>query len=191
MTDLPHDNRSAGHTDSTEPLVYEIIGLFAKIQRRMQQEDDEEKDWMIRHSRSPEAIAALKETTVTMLHVLDAIGWLEPANGITLSKHSGIPKGSVSKITRKLVELGLARKQFLPNNKKEVLFGTTALGRELYELHLALHREIEHGVKRFLGKYEPGELRFFVRVLQDSLTTSWVRPASEEKLDARSGPDRV
>ncbi|CAH0119947.1 hypothetical protein PAE9249_02456 [Paenibacillus sp. CECT 9249] len=43
----------------------------------------------------------LKDITVTELHIADAIGRLEPVNGITVSKQSGIPKGTV--ITRRLV----------------------------------------------------------------------------------------
>lgn len=45
----------------------------------------------------------MKDITVTELHIADAIDRLEPVNGITVSKQSGIPKGTVSKIKRRLV----------------------------------------------------------------------------------------
>jgi len=62
-----------------------------------------------------------------MLHVLDAIGRLEPVNGIIISKQFGIPKGSVSKVTRKLAAKNLIITESIPNNKKEILFRMTAL----------------------------------------------------------------
>lgn len=157
-----------------EPLIKEVMDLFGKIAERMQTEDDEEKQWLIKHASNPAARKVLQNMTVMMLHVIDAIGRLEPVNGITISKQLGIPKGSVSKITRKLAALDLLRTESLPNNKKEVLFCLTPLGQELFDLHIAMHQQIEKGVKRFLQRYEMNELQFFARVLQDSVETSWL-----------------
>lgn len=119
------------------------------------------------------------DMTIMELHVLDAIGQLEPVNGITISKKFGIFKGTVSKITRRLAAKNLIQKEFLHDNKKEILFRTTSLGSELYQLHQALHQQLEIGVVRFLQKYETDELRFLVRVLQDASKASWVHPESD------------
>ncbi|MCM3273549.1 MarR family winged helix-turn-helix transcriptional regulator [Paenibacillus elgii] len=183
MAHTSNDGRPAESQDSKEPLIRQVIGLFGQVQRRMEAEDDEERQWMARNCDNAAIIGLLKDTTVTELHVLDAIGRLEPVNGITVSRQFGIPKGSVSKITRRLTAKGLIQKQFLPNNKKEVLFRTTPLGQELFRLHEALHRQMEQGVVRFLQKYDDAELRVLVRILQDSLQASWVNP------QASSGPD--
>ncbi|KEQ27879.1 MarR family winged helix-turn-helix transcriptional regulator [Paenibacillus tyrfis] len=183
MAHTPNNGRPAGSQDSKEPLIRQVITLFGQVQRRMEAEDDEERQWMAQNCDNAAIVGLLKDTTVTELHVLDAIGRLEPVNGITVSRQFGIPKGSVSKITRRLTAKGLIQKQFLPNNKKEVLFRTTPLGQELFRLHEALHRQMEQGVVRFLQKYDDVELRVLVRILQDSLHASWVNP------QASSGPD--
>ncbi|MDO3680353.1 MarR family winged helix-turn-helix transcriptional regulator [Paenibacillus ehimensis] len=176
MAHTSNSGRRAGEQDSKEPLIRQIMELFGQVQRRIEAEDDEERQWMVRNCDNAAIVGLLKDTTVTELHVLDAIGRLEPVNGITVSRQFGIPKGSVSKITRRLTAKGLIQKQFLPNNKKEVLFRTTSLGRELFRLHEALHRQIEQGVVRFLQKYDDAELRVLARILQDSVQTSWVNP---------------
>lgn len=159
-----------------KPLIEEILRLIAAMQQRAESEEDEERDWMLRNCSHPAVAEHLRDMTIMELHVLDAIGQLEPVNGITISKRFGIFKGTVSKITRRLAAKHLIQKEFLPDNKKEILFRTTPLGRELHQLHQALHRQIETGVVRFLQKYDADELRLLVRVLQDASKASWVNP---------------
>lgn len=164
-----------------EPLVTEIMGLFSKIQQRFESEDDEEKAWLIENAPNTEVAELVQDMTVVELHVLDAIGRLGPVNGITISKQFSIPKGSVSKITRRLLAKQVIVKEFLPHNKKEILFRTTPRGNEVFDLHARLHQQIEVGVTRFLQKYKEEELRLIIRVLGDSLTASWVNPVSPEE----------
>ncbi|KQL44997.1 MarR family transcriptional regulator [Brevibacillus choshinensis] len=159
-----------------DPLIQEIIGLFGKIQKRFETEDDEERKWLVENCKNPVIVDLLKEMTVMELHVLDAIGRFEPVNGITISKQFSIPKGSVSKITRRMLARKLIETEYLPNNKKEILFRITPLGKELFDLHRALHERIEYGVTTFLQKYKPEELSVLVRMLVDAETASWVYP---------------
>ncbi|WP_223264300.1 winged helix DNA-binding protein [Paenibacillus sp. IHB B 3084] len=169
-------------------LIKKLIETIPKLQKRFQAEDDEEKDWMIQHCSNPIIIDFLKESTVMMLHVIDAIGQLEPVNGTSISKQFGIPKGSVSKITRKLVQQQIIRTEFLPDNKKEVLFLTTPLGKEIFDLHLALHKQMNKGINRFLQRYDEDELLFLIKGFEDTLEASWVNSESvveEERLDPR------
>ncbi|GGG57786.1 MarR family transcriptional regulator [Paenibacillus radicis (ex Gao et al. 2016)] len=131
---------------------------------------------MIQNSPNPGIAELMKEMTVLSLHVLDAIGKLEPVNGNTISKQFGIPKGSVSKITRKLVDRQIILIEHLPDNKKEVLFRTTSLGREIYLLHAALHNQIDSNVNRFMQRYKEDELRLIVNSLGEIARTSWIHP---------------
>ncbi|WMT38875.1 MarR family transcriptional regulator [Paenibacillus sp. D2_2] len=154
--------------------INRIMVLVEQIGQRIQQEDDEERKWLIQHCRDPLLCSLLPEMTVAELHVVDAIGKLEPVNGITISKHSGIPKGTVSKITRRLIHKKLLQSESLLNNKKEILFRMTPLGEKLFILHQQLHIEIEKGATAFLNRYSEEELSLLSRILQDTLTTSWV-----------------
>lgn len=103
-------------------LIKKLIEMIPQLQKRFQSEDDEEKEWLIQNCSNPLIIDFLQDSTVMMLHVIDAIGQLEPVNGTTISKQFGIPKGSVSKITRKLVQQEIIRTEFLPDNKKKCCF---------------------------------------------------------------------
>ncbi|MEK4140137.1 winged helix DNA-binding protein [Paenibacillus sp. FSL L8-0333] len=159
-------------------LIKKLIEKIPQLQKRFQSEDDEEKEWLIQNCSNPLIIDFLQDSTVMMLHVIDAIGQLEPVNGTTISKQFGIPKGSVSKITRKLVQQEIIRTEFLPDNKKEVLFLTTPLGKEIFDLHLALHKQMNKGINRFLQRYNTDELLFIIQAFEDTLEASWVHSES-------------
>lgn len=162
-----------------ELLIKEMMINISQIQRRFQSDDnDEERQWMISGTNNPEVKAFLEESTVVMLHVIDAIGQLEPVNGITISKQFGIPRGSVSKVTRKLKELNIIQSESLPDNKKEVLFRITPLGQEIFDLHQALHHQMGINIRKFMQRYDISQLQFLLQSMRDTLVTSWVEPES-------------
>jgi DNA-binding MarR family transcriptional regulator len=161
-------------TLQTEALITQINDLIREMGQRLADGDDYEHQWMADHSTNPDAIALLPDMTVGMLHVLDAIGRLEPVNGITISKQFGIPKGSVSKVTRKLAAMNLIVTETLPNNKKEILFRITELGKEIFDVHRAMHLEMEQRMSDFLRRYSPDELRFIAKIIQDFGQMRWV-----------------
>lgn len=169
-----------GNTEK-DSLVSQIITLTEQISKKFTKEDDEEKQWMVQNVENPILKKILPEITVIMLHLLDAIGKFEPVNGITISNEMDIPKGTVSKNTHKLEDLKLIKRGRLPNNKKEILFSTTPLGYELFEVHLKLHEQINKSVIHFLKQYQSNELTFLTKVLEDTLTQSWVKPEDHTK----------
>jgi DNA-binding MarR family transcriptional regulator len=135
------------------------------------------------HSGDPQVVEVLHDATPTALRVVDAIGRLAPVNGITIAEQFRIPKGTVSKITRRLVAQGLIRTESLPGNKKEILFRLTPLGTEVFLVHRAFDEQMERGFLRFLQQYNDDELRLLVRILEDATTTSFVtlgQPPHEE-----------
>jgi DNA-binding MarR family transcriptional regulator len=157
----------------TEPLINRINDLMREMGQRLTDSDDYEHQWMADHCDDPKAAALLPDMTVGMLHVLDAIGRLEPVNGITISKQFGIPKGSVSKVTRKLAAKGLIITETLPNNKKEILFRMTALGKAVFDAHRTMHLEMERRMSDFLRRYSVDELQFIARIIQDFGEMRW------------------
>ncbi|MDY0395695.1 MarR family transcriptional regulator [Virgibacillus halophilus] len=102
-----------------EAIILELLTLSGKLIQKWNVEgDDEEIQWMLHHCTNPALKEVLKEITVSMLHVLEAIGQLEPVNGITISQKMNIPKGTVSKATRRLADKQLINSSTRPNNKK-------------------------------------------------------------------------
>jgi len=158
------------------PQIAEIMTLLDKVSERFEPQDTEMKQWMVERFHNPQLADMLHDMTITMLRVLDSIGRLEPVNGITISNQSGVPKGSVSKITKRLLSRKLITEEYLPNNKKEILFRLTPLGRELFEAHRAFDEQMEHGFIQFLGRYSVDELGFIVRLLEDIAGASFLHP---------------
>ncbi|MDQ0723498.1 hypothetical protein QF049_004759 [Paenibacillus sp. W4I10] len=106
-----------------DELIYRLTDNLNQLQKRFQaKEDDEERNWMMKQTDSPAVITFLKSCTVMMLHVLDAIGELEPVNGVRNSQKLDISRGSISKITRKLVGENVNQAEYLPDNKKRSCF---------------------------------------------------------------------
>jgi DNA-binding MarR family transcriptional regulator len=136
------------------------------------------KQWIVQNFNNPKMAQFLQDSTLMMLRVLDAIGRLEPVNGITISKEFRIPKGSVSKTTRRLIAKKLIKPESLPNNKKEILYRTTPLGKELFQAHRAFDEQMEKGFVQFLHRYAEDELRFMVRVFRDIAEASFLNPES-------------
>jgi DNA-binding MarR family transcriptional regulator len=157
-----------------EPVIAEIMSLLSKVSEKLEPENLGMKKWIVQNFNNPKIAELLQDSTFMMLRVLDAIGRLEPVNGITISKQFRIPKGSVSKATRRLITKKLVKTESLPNNKKEILYRTTPLGKELFQAHRAFDKQLERGFVRFLQKYDEDELRFIVRVLHDVTEISFL-----------------
>ena len=151
-----------------DPIFAEILSLLGKVSEKLEPDNLGMKQWIIQHFEDSRIADLLEDSTVMMLRVLDAIGRREPVNGITISKQFRIPKGSVSKATRRLIAKKLIKAESLPNNKKEILYRTSPLGMELFQAHRAFDEQMEKSFIQFLERYKEDELRFLVRVLRDA-----------------------
>lgn len=170
------------HSSSdTKSMIVEIMSLLSKVSEKLEPENIGMKQWIIQNFNNPKIADLLQDSTLMMLRVLDAIGRLEPVNGITISRQFRIPKGSVSKTTRRLIAKRLIKTESLPNNKKEILYRTTALGKELFQAHRAFDEQMEKDFIQFLDKYDSRELNFIVRVLQDFLNASFLSSQIKSK----------
>lgn len=156
-------------------LSARILALLGQVTKRFDSDENESSwQWFAQHTSNQLIVDLLRESTTTTLRVLDAIGRLEPANGITISEQFHIPKGTVSKITRRLVAKDLITQESLPNNKKEIFFRLTPLGKELFEVHRAFDEQMERGFLSFLQRYNADELRLLTRILHDATEASFL-----------------
>ena len=185
-------DETEAHT-ATEPLVGQILALLAKATDQFDSDEQGSSwQWMAEHSQNPLIVDIMRDLSVTAWRVIDAIGRLEPVNGSTIATQFRIPKGTVSKVTRRLIAQSLVSTEFLPNNKKEILFRLTPLGRELADVHRAFDAQMERGINRFLQRYSPDELRLLLRILQDATEASFLTlglqaPAAQEQAETHSG----
>jgi len=167
-----HDPSDDGNAVAS--LIDDILASVATITERFESSEHEGWQWIIHHSSNPLVAELLQDLSPTALRVIDAIGRLEPVNGITISERFRIPKGTVSKVTRRLLANNLVLSESRPHNKKEVLFRLTALGSELYHVHRAFDELMERGFRRFFQRYTPDELRLLVHVLHEAANASFI-----------------
>lgn len=181
MPDASDHHANTG--DAAEPLIARILALLGKVTEQFDSEEHEEWQWLIQHSHDPRIVEILRDSTTTAMRVVDAIGRAGPVNGITISEQFHIPKGTVSKITRRLIAQNLISTEALPNNKKEILFRLTPLGTALFQVHRAFDEQMERGFVQFLKRYTPDELRLLARILEDAAEASFLT------LGLRAAPD--
>lgn len=178
MTNKLDDYNDSINNEDKDAFVENIKKLMSEISYKHSSVEDDEQQWILQNCNNPILLRKLEDITPIMMHVVDAIGRLEPVNSITIAKDTNIPKGTVSKVIPKLISKGFIIKVPLPNNKKEYLFHITPLGRELFDLHLILHNQIELCLNQFFKKYDIAELQFMTRVLTDFYDISLVNVKS-------------
>ena len=160
---------------SPETLVERVIALLGAISARFGALESEEWDWIRAHAPSERIVGLLREATPVSMRVLDAIGRLERANGSTVATQSHVPKGTVSKVARRLARQELITRDARPNNKKEVFFRLTPLGRELVDFHREFDALMERGFRTFLARHSADELIVLVNVLDAAVGTSFIQ----------------
>ena len=166
----PHTAFSSG-----QPQIDAIMALLGRVSEKFEPESAEAWAWMARRAADP-AVAELllHDLTITSARVLDQIGAGEPVNGITIARQSGVPRGTVSKTARRLIAQRLVETERLPDNRKEVLFRLTPLGRQVFEIHRAFDLAMAAGFAQFLRRYDAEELSFLIRLLNDLLDASFL-----------------
>lgn len=129
--------------------------------------NDKEMNWLINNCHNDQLKNIIPNLTVLSLHIIESINFYEPINCARISENTLIPKGTVSKIAKKLINLNLITVQFLENNKKEKLYQTTDLGKELAILHNDLHSHLNKEMSNFINKYSDPELATLSNFLDD------------------------
>jgi DNA-binding MarR family transcriptional regulator len=181
------DQNPASGDEEAEPLIAEIIAKLSQVAHSFDAENSENWQWLADHSADPQAIDDLRDMSLLSMRVVDAIGQLQPVNGATISARFHIPKGTVSKVTRRLIARELVQTESLPQNKKEILFRLTPLGAEVFQLNHAFDALMLRGFNQFFQRYTLDELRFLVRILSDATHTSFLTLASQESQTNAAG----
>ena len=180
---------SANHSDDRDEIEAqsaEILSLLAQLTKRFASEEEEQWRWIAAHSPNPQIVELMRDSTITAMRVLDAVGRMEPVNGISVALRYHIPKGTVSKVTRRLIAQKLLSASSLPSNRKEIYFHLTPLGREFVDFHRSFDGQMEQGFRRFLQRYEPGVLRLLVQILRDANAASFLTFEQHEPINQAS-----
>lgn len=95
-----------------------------------------------------------KELDISEVHCIDFIGSEEDINGIKVANAMGMTRGGASKLLNKLLLKGYLTKYKKDNNKKEIYFELTKLGKEIYDKHKIAHKKWEERELEFLDSID-------------------------------------
>ncbi|MCC8060930.1 MAG: MarR family transcriptional regulator [Clostridiales bacterium] len=83
------------------------------------------------------------------IHAIERIATINSINLTELAINLNLTKGAVSKSVVKLERKGLIRRYQYINNRREIYFELTELGRQAYEGHKQYHMEMTREINRF------------------------------------------
>jgi len=107
------------------------------------------------------------DLTLSEIHLIACIGDFSPINVTSISEKTGLTKGSITRISKRLLQLKLIKRQQINDNKKEVYYSLTPNGHKVHKIHNRLHHEVEERFMRFLDKYTAEQLAFARTLMQD------------------------
>ncbi|WP_215827733.1 MarR family transcriptional regulator [Pelorhabdus rhamnosifermentans] len=93
------------------------------------------------------------------IHMIEAINNHENVNASELANILGITSGAITQVTSKLVKKGLIEQFRMPNNKKEVYYRLTNLGKIANAKHSKNHEKLYRNVSRYLDGINPDNIK--------------------------------
>ncbi|MCC3380479.1 MarR family transcriptional regulator [Paenibacillus farraposensis] len=147
--------------------IQHIYDLLIKMNHQLEQH--QQKGSMSFLEEIHEHFDGIATLNITDVHVIDCIGRHEPINVTTLAERIELSKGTVSKVSAKLLKEGWIRRTQLNDNKKEIYFRLTSSGKKLFLVHERLHAKMQHQLIQFLNRYSSEELEVIKRLLSDGI----------------------
>ncbi|MEK4429865.1 MarR family transcriptional regulator [Paenibacillus sp. FSL M7-0802] len=161
--------------------VQHVYDLLIKMNHQLEQHQQRESMTILEEIHEHfDGIASLNLTDV---HVIDCIGRHEPINVTTLADRIELSKGTVSKVSTKLIKEGWIRRTQLNDNKKEIYFRLTPLGKRLFLVHERLHVKVQQQLFEFLNRYSSEELNVLKRLLSDGVDLLETMEWQDKSLD--------
>lgn len=100
----------------------------------------------------------------SMIHLIEAIGNNEDANFSDLANILGITRSAVSQQMPKLIDEALVIRYQKDSNEKEYFMKLTAKGKEIYDEHKDIHRQMNEKILNSLEGYTKEDIESFMEV---------------------------
>ena len=85
-------------------------------------------------------IKFITEYKILEVHFIDLIEKIQDANVTKISKAFEMTRGAISKIAKRLIKAGTIETYQNPENKKEIYYKLTDIGRDIYLKHEKMHQ---------------------------------------------------
>lgn len=111
------------------------------------------------------------------IHTIAAIGDLAEPNVTQIAKNMNVTRGTISKITKKLLEQNLIESYQRDDNKQKIFFRLTSSGQFLYDEHEKRHNlwlKRDHAFIKQFDSETVGQVENFMKAFNDYLETQIV-----------------
>jgi DNA-binding MarR family transcriptional regulator len=99
------------------------------------------------------------------IHALEAISNYKGENISALAKHMSVTIGAVWQVARKLKAKGLINQYHHQNNRKDIYFCLTDLGRMACDGHIRYHKSFNPAFSNFVDKLSDHETKIILQFL--------------------------
>ncbi len=115
---------------------------------------------------SLEEMKFISEHNALEVHCIDFIEKMTDPNVTKLSRAFRMTRGAISKLTKRLIKAGLIEPYQKPENKKEIYYRITELGRDIYLKHQSLHQDRIDRDILFFSQLNEGEKDTLIRIFE-------------------------
>ncbi|MGV0168137.1 MarR family winged helix-turn-helix transcriptional regulator [Furfurilactobacillus sp. WILCCON 0119] len=147
-----------------EGLVKEISGQLLTLASETDQ-PDREHQWMMAHIDDETLVPLIPQLSMLALHFLAALQD-GPQNGRPLADQLAVTRGGISRVAKRLANLGVIVMRKRPENQKEVFYELTATGMTIATCHAAMHAEIDRENAERMAQFSEAELTVINRFLK-------------------------
>jgi DNA-binding MarR family transcriptional regulator len=99
------------------------------------------------------------------VHLLDTINEHPGENTSQLAIRNGITKGAIAQITKKLLEKELIATFQMPENRKEVYFKLSAMGKKAVSGHERHHKRLNSGLTKYFDTLSDKDMQTILTFL--------------------------
>jgi len=107
----------------------------------------------------------LAEYTYTEMHCIDCIGKIKNPNVTKIAQSLNLTKAAISKSIKKLLTKKSIKTYKNPDNKKEIYYKLTEIGKEVFEKHSVMHELWCTKDEEFFKKFNKRDLEITLKVL--------------------------
>lgn len=148
--------------------INQITILISQIQSAHNSEVTVAQEWMIKHVTDPQLKQIIPKISVVGYHILDLLNAHSELTGIRISQELGVTRGGVTRAARKMKNEGLIDAVQHEDNKKNIYYRLTPLGRKLVRWHSKMHAELYQQLeKKIVSEFTVEELDTITRFLKE------------------------
>ena len=115
---------------------------------------------------APICLEGAEPLNLPAIHMIDMIEKHPDYKLTQIAEILDVTKGAISQMAQKLEQKGLIRKVEHPENEKNIYFQLTEAGRQVYDGHEKLHREMYSKLKKMLAPFNDQDAECVKQVLQ-------------------------